>query len=105
MKIKDSYSLLEKSNGSAAPKAVPFAGQVVEEALDSDLIADLSNEQIQRMTDEEMQRVIKASRLNFTDSGCIQRLAWFNRDTLRRLVYLARFSCQNERCRKDRLQY
>jgi len=105
MKIKDSYSLLEKSNGSAAPKAVPFAGQSGEEALDSDLIADLSNEQIQRMTDEEMQRVIKASRLNFMDPQCINHLAWLNRCTLRRLAYLARFSCQNQRNRKDRLQY
>lgn len=105
MKTIGNCSISEKRSGLSVQQLVPFSGQVLEEALDSDLIADLSNEQIQLMTEEEMLRVIEAARLDFMDEDYLQRLTYLDRCLLERLVYLARFSCQNQRCRKNRLRY
>lgn len=105
MKTIGSNSVSEKRRGSSAQQVVPISGQVLEEGLDTDLIADLSNEQIQLMTEEEMLRVIKAAQIDFMDQDYIQRLTYLDRCVLERLVYLARFSCQNQRCRKRRLRY
>lgn len=104
MKTIGSSSVSAKERGPSAQQAVHFSGQALVEALDADLIAEFSNEQIQLMTEEEMLRVIKAARLEFMDQDHIQRLTYLDRCVLERLVYLARFSCQNQRCRKHRHQ-
>tara|TARA_R110002095_G_scaffold111981_1_gene97820 strand:- start:8082 stop:8360 length:279 start_codon:yes stop_codon:yes gene_type:complete len=66
------------------------------EALDYTLIADLSNEQVRRMTREELARVIQAAHPTVLSEDCRQRLLYFDRGTLERLAFLARYSCQNQ---------
>ncbi|MDF1744481.1 MAG: hypothetical protein P1V19_12365 [Gimesia sp.] len=70
-----------------------------EDALDQTLIADLSNEQIHQMTHEELARVIRAAKLDFLDLDGRLRVNHFERNTLERLAYLARFCCQNQMSR------
>lgn len=67
-----------------------------EEALDYTLIADLSNQQIQRMARDELVRVILAANLDYLDLGSPYRVYHFERNTLERLTYIARFCCQNQ---------
>ncbi len=92
MKTTGSRPLPEKIQDKASCAAE-------EEALDHTLIAGLSNEQIHQMTREELVRVILAAKLDFLDLGGQHRVSCFDRVTLERLAYLARFCCQNQMSR------
>ncbi|QDT98749.1 hypothetical protein V144x_42560 [Gimesia aquarii] len=70
-----------------------------DEALDQALIANLSNRQIHQMSRDELVRVIWAANLDFLDLGSWHRVSHFERNTLERLAYLARFCCQNQMSR------
>lgn len=70
-----------------------------DEALDQTLITDLSNEQIRQMTHHELVRVIWAANLDFLDLGSWYRVYHFERNTLERLAFLARYCCQNQMLR------
>ncbi|QDV17659.1 hypothetical protein Pan153_23120 [Gimesia panareensis] len=62
-------------------------------------IAELNNQQIQRMTHQELEGVIDAARPMVLNERCPNRLSHFDQTTLKRLVYLARYCCQNQRAR------
>lgn len=63
------------------------------DALDDTAIADLSPLHISRMTRGELVRVIKAARLPLLTSS--EHLEFRDRETLERLVHLARRCCHN----------
>lgn len=70
-----------------------------ESAYDLTGIADLNDRQIHRMTHEELERVVHATRSLFLNEHCSNRLSHFDQATLERLAFLARFCCQNQRAR------
>ena len=72
----------------------PQPGRV--EALDRTSIAEMSATLIDKMTHDELVRVIGASRLPTLRRADLQdRLPFYDRDTLLRLAHLARRCCQN----------
>lgn len=62
-------------------------------------IAGLENQQIQKMSHEELEGVVSATRSMVLNTRCPNRLSHFDQSTLKRLVYLARYCCQNQRAR------
>ena len=64
-------------------------------ALDRQMIACPSSLEISRMTPAELARVIRASKLLVLRPEIENHLAYYDRPTLERLVYLARRCCRN----------
>jgi len=65
--------------------------------LDRSVVAKLGNTTIDKMTCDELVLVIHASELlRHPWFRCHQHLAFQNRETLKRLAYLARQCCQNQ---------
>ena len=62
-------------------------------------IAGLENQQIQKMSHQELAGVVNATRSMVLNTRCPNRLSHFDQSTLKRLVYLARYCCQNQRAR------
>lgn len=95
MQTTGSWSRPEKKQDCVRTQNESFwAAQV--EALDHTLIADLGNDQIRRMTREELERVIQAANPAFLNQSCQKRLPYLNRVALERLAFLARFCCRNQ---------
>lgn len=65
------------------------------EALDDATIGDLSLDTISQMTRDELVRVIKAARLPLLSAASADHLEFHDRQTLERLVHLARRCCHN----------
>ncbi|MBT6493126.1 MAG: hypothetical protein HOL01_01115 [Planctomycetaceae bacterium] len=65
------------------------------DALDNVMIAALSARQISEMTRAELIRVVERTCLPQTAAQCKAHLAFAERPTLERLVYLARRYCRN----------
>lgn len=70
-----------------------------EDEYDLTFIADLNNQQIHRMTHQELLGVINAARPMFLNERCSNRLTYLDQATLERLAFLARYCCQNQRAR------
>ena len=65
-------------------------------------IADLSNEQIQSMSDDELFKMIRASEHPWESDAMERHLIYADRSTLLRLAYLVRNCCRNaERAAHD----
>lgn len=94
MKTTDS-STVSKQKQSHAPSRNRLFQEAQTEALDHTLIADLANEQIRQMVREELMRVIHVANPSVLNADCRQRLHLFDRVTLERLAFLARYCCQN----------
>lgn len=60
--------------------------------------ADLSNEQIESMSDDELFKLIRASEHPWEDSEMERHLIYADRSTLLRLAYLVRNCCRNAEC-------
>jgi hypothetical protein len=71
----------------------PFQSR--EEALDWAVIAGLTNQQIGRMTREELVRVIRATHLPYLSQELVEHVQFCDRPTLEKMVYLARRCCRN----------
>ena len=95
MQTTGSWVLRERVRDRARSEREAFQFDQVE-ALDHAMIADLSNDQIRQMTSGELVRVIQAAPLDLMSEGCRQRLLYSDRLTQERLVFLARFCCQNQ---------
>jgi hypothetical protein len=67
-----------------------------EDALDKIAIAEISPIQISQMTCNEMVRVIRAAKMPLLRKDVSEHLELYDRDTLERLVYLARRCCRNQ---------
>lgn len=91
-----SSSSVPKQKQSVARSRNQFIQEAHAEALDHGLIADLANEQIRQMTQGELVRVIQAANPSVLNADCRQRLHLFDRVTLQRLAFLARYCCQNQ---------
>ena len=87
-------STLPRTMGPArrAPRNVPTAVRGADEALDQEMIAHLSTQQIVRMTQPELARVVRSCRL--PGSGRV-RLEQLDRTALERLTHQARLACRN----------
>ncbi|MCA9015733.1 MAG: hypothetical protein KDA77_10420 [Planctomycetaceae bacterium] len=92
MQTSGSSTVPEQEQGSTRNR---FFREDQAEALDQTLIADLPNEQIHQMTKGELVRVVQAANPSVLNAECQQRLPWFDRATLERLAFLARYCCQN----------
>ena len=66
------------------------------EALDKPMIAALSPHQISEMTRDELVRLVEKTGLPITAMQCSVQLTCADRQTLERLVYLARRCCRNQ---------
>jgi len=60
--------------------------------------ADLSNEQIESMSDDELFELIRASEHPWDDGEMERHLIYADRSTLLRLTYLVRNCCRNAEC-------
>lgn len=76
--------------------ADPACNESCCEALDRDAIGELSSDLIDRMTCEELARVIRASGVAELERwDCDGHLGLYDRTTLVRLAHLARRCCQH----------
>lgn len=67
------------------------------ELIDKSIVAELSMTAIDRMTCEELVRVIRTAELeNLSCDDLNRRLPFYDRATLVRLAHLARRCCQNQ---------
>jgi hypothetical protein len=66
------------------------------DALDKSAIAELSPIQITRMTCSELVRVIQAAQMALLSRDISDQVELYDRETLARLVYLARRCCRNQ---------
>jgi hypothetical protein len=67
-----------------------------EDALDKSLVAELSPTQISRMACSELVRAIQAAKMSLLCKDVSEHLELYDRETLERLVYLARRCCRNQ---------
>jgi len=67
-----------------------------EDALDKSLIAEISPTQVSQMTCNEMVQVIRAAKMPLLRKDVSEHLESYDRETLERLVYLARRCCRNQ---------
>ena len=76
---------------------------VIQEALDRTSIAELSATLIDRMTCEELVRLIRVAALPTLGGAEFQRrLPYYDRETLKRLAHLAWRCCQQKTCDSSR---
>ena len=69
----------------------------VSEPLDKSAVAELSADEIDSMTCEELVRVIRSAELSTMDPGDFERhLPLYSLETLKRLAHLARRCCQHQ---------
>lgn len=73
----------------------PEADQGVE-TVSKATIAHLSPDQISQMTCEQLVQLVRDSQLSFLRGGRDQCLDGYDRETLQRLVYVARRCCRNQ---------
>jgi|GEM_PF-2172386 len=66
------------------------------EVSDHTWVADLTDDQIRQMKNEELERVIQAVNPAFLNQSCRKRLPFLDRVALERLAFLARFCCRNQ---------
>lgn len=76
--------------------APTFAIEELEALPDKDSVAALAGVQIEQLERDELIRAIKAAQVPFIRPSDEKRLAMYDNDTLRRLVYLSRRVCRNQ---------
>lgn len=59
-------------------------------------IAELSPNQISRMTNDELAAVVHTVRMSFMPANSFDHLQFMDREALIRLVFLARRTCRNQ---------
>ncbi len=67
-----------------------------EPALDKSTVADIPSGLVSQMSREELIRVVQAAELPLLRARTRERLPYFDRTTLERLVHLARRCCRNQ---------
>lgn len=65
------------------------------DALDKAIVAELTAEQIVRMTCDELVRVILVADMALLQPEARAKLKFYDRETLQRLAFLARRCCRN----------
>ncbi len=93
VKLREDREIVAKGPGSASTK--PKSGEM----LDKSSIAELSAALIDGMACDQLIRVIRAAELPTQFRPDLQQcLPFYDRETLKRLAYLARRCCQNWEC-------
>jgi hypothetical protein len=90
-------SIIDRDLFRSETNSRPFGETVPDhaEALDDVTIADFSLIAISQMTRDELVRVVRASRLPLLTIARDEHLQFHDRQTLERLVHLARRCCHN----------
>jgi hypothetical protein len=85
----------DRSDVEAKANLIGTALPNIAEDLDDATIADLSAVEISQMIGDELARVIRAARFLQMTCASEEHLEYYDRQTLERLVYLARRCCRN----------
>lgn len=94
VKLCENREVIAKGPRSTSTK--PKSGEV----LDKSSVAELSATLIDSMARDQLIRVIRAAGLPDQFRPDVQKcLPFYDRETLKRLAYLARQCCQNQECR------
>lgn len=93
VKLREDREVVAKGPRSTSTK--PKSGEV----LDKSSVAELSAASIDSMASDQLIRVIRAAELPTQFRPDLQKcLPFYDRETLKRLAYLARRCCQNWEC-------